>query len=298
MTVTKQADIAVPCANILGETATWSEREQALYWVDIRAPALHRLTPGSGQHQSWPMPELCGAVVPAASGVLLAFRHNLMHFDVVAGCLTPLIEVEPAALDNRLNEAKCDRSGRLWLGSMRDFGTAVTGSLYRIGRDLHPERVLSGVAVPNSLGWSPDGRTMYFSDTPKLVLRAYEYEPDTGTLGAMCPLVEADRLPGRPDGCTVDAEGHVWNARYGAGCVARIAPDGRLTAMVHLPVSQPTSCALGGAGLRTLFITTARQRLDPAQLKSQPHAGHLFAVEVNVPGLPDTEFAGPLLGAR
>lgn len=98
---------------------------------------------------------------------------------------------------------------------------------------------------------------------------------------------------GRPDGCAVDAEGHVWNARYGAGCVVRIAPNGRIVATLRLLASQPTSCALGGSGLRTLFITTARKRLDPDQLRAEPHAGDLFAAEVDVPGLPDAEFAMP-----
>jgi sugar lactone lactonase YvrE len=280
----------VACACILGVSATWSAREQALYWVDIRAPALHRLDPETDEHRSFPLPELCGGVVPAASGVVLAFRRALALFDPATAALTPLCEVEPAALDNRLNEAKCDRTGRLWVGSMRDFAAATTGSLYRVDGSLRPERVLTGITVPNSLGWSPDGRAMYFTDTPERVLRAYEYDPDTGRMSAMRALLAADALPGRPDGCTVDAEGHVWTTRVGAGCVMRVSPAGRVSATVTLPASQPTSCALGGRDLRTLFVTTARQRLDPAALRAQPQAGDLFAVAVDVPGLPDPEF--------
>lgn len=285
------AVIAVACGNILGETAAWSVREQALYWVDIRAPALHRLEPAGGDHRSWPMPELCSAVILARSGIVLAFKTALMHFNVTEGRLTPLLDVEPKALNNRLNEAKCDRAGRLWIGSMRDFGAAVTGSLYRIGGDLRQSRVLTGITIPNSLGWSPDGGTMYFADTATGVLGAYAFDQAEGTLGTMRIFVAADVLPGRPDGCTVDAEGHVWNARYGAGCVARLAPDGTVRQIVSLPTSQPTSCALGGADLCTLFVTTARQRLSPEQLAEQLDAGHLFAARVNVPGLPEPLFA-------
>lgn len=290
MSTTGPVAVAVACGNTLGETATWSVREQAVYWVDIRDSALHRYQHGSGLHQSWPMPELCGAVVPAPNGVVLALRRSLVHLDTASSRLTPLCEVEPAVLDNRLNEAKCDRSGRLWLGSMRDYGLAITGSLYRIGRDLRVTRVLENIAVPNSLAWSPDARTMYFADTADGVLRAYDTQPADGSLGGMHPLSDAGTLPGRPDGCAVDSEGHVWNARYGAGRVIRIAPDGRVTATVALPATQVTSCTLGGPDLRTLFVTTARQRLSPAQLAAQPLAGHLFAIPVDVAGLPDIEF--------
>ena len=283
--------VAVACGATLGESATWSAREGALYWVDIRAPALHRWNPATQTHRTWPLPELCGGVVPAASGVVLALRHELAWFDVAAGQIARLGTVEPKALGNRLNEAKCDRAGRLWVGSMRDFAAAITGSLYRIGRDFGPERVLRDVTVPNSLGWSPDGRTMYFTDTPKRALRAYAYDPDTGSLGAKRVVLDANALPGRPDGCTVDAEGFVWTTRFGAGQVVRVAPDGRVAEILTLPTSQPTSCALGGSGLRTLFITTARQKLDPAALAAQPEAGHLFVVDVGVPGLPDPEVA-------
>ena len=283
--------VAVACGAELGESATWSEREEALYWVDIRAPCLHRLDPASGHHRVWPLPELCGGVVPAASGVVLALLRELARFDCATERLVRLGAVEPEALGNRLNEMKCDRAGRPWVGSMRDFAAAKTGSLYRLGGDLRPERVLGDVTVPNGLGWSPDGRTMYFTDTPERVMRAYDYEPETGALGPMRTLLDADALPGRPDGCTVDAEGFVWTTRFGAGLVVRVAPDGRIAETVALPTSQPTSCALGGPGLRTLFVTTARQRLDPLALCAQPEAGHLFAIETDVPGLPEHEIS-------
>jgi sugar lactone lactonase YvrE len=294
---TLQAHVVVACGNILGETATWSERERALYWVDIRAPALHRFDPARGEHRQWPMPELCCAVVPMPNGVLLAFPRHLAQFDPISGEFVKLCEIEPESLNNRLNEAKCDLEGRLWVGSMRDFGAATTGSLYRVWPDLRVDRVLTDITVPNSLGWSPDGQTMYFADTPTRILRAYAFDPESGDIGATRALLPADALPGRPDGCTVDAEGHVWSARIGAGCVARISPEGEIAAIVEVDASQPASCALGGPGLRTLFITTAKQKLDAEQLRIQPHAGDLFAVEVDVPGMPDVEFATSMVSA-
>jgi sugar lactone lactonase YvrE len=285
-----RATVAVASADTLGECATWSVREQALYWVDIRGTILHRFDPACGAHLRWPLPELCGGIVLTPEGLMLALRRELARFDPRSGTLARWREIEPAALDNRLNEARCDRAGRLWVGSMRDFGAATTGSLYRVSAGGMVTVVLADITIPNSLGWSPDGGTLYFADTAEGTLRAYALDPATGELGAMRALVAAGALPGRPDGCAVDAEGHVWTTRVGAGLVARVAPDGRVVDRIELPTAQPTSCALGGADLRTLFITTARQKLDDAALRAQPEAGHLFATSVAVPGLAEPEF--------
>lgn len=285
------ASVAVPCRNILGESAVWSVREQALWWVDLRAPALFRLTPSTGAVDEWPMPDFACGVVLAARGVVMVGRRGLSRFDPADGSLTALVEIEPAALDNRLNEARTDRQGRLWVGSMRDLGAAVTGSLYRVTGDLVVERRLSDIRVPNSLAWSPDGRTMYFADTGDGRIRAYDYDPATGEPGAERVLLAADGAPGRPDGSTVDAEGFLWTTRVGAGVVARIAPDGRVDRLVSLTASQPTSCTLGGTDLKTLYVTTARQRLSDEDLAAQPDAGALFAIRVDIPGAPEAEFA-------
>jgi sugar lactone lactonase YvrE len=199
---------------------------------------------------------------------------------------------EPESLNNRLNDSKCDRSGRLWTGTMRDFGLAQTGSLYRIGVDASCTRMLGDITVPNALSWSPDNRSMYFADTPDKQIRAYEFDAGEGQLGAM-KIIETCNLPGRPDGATVDSEGCIWSARYQGSCVARITPQGKVDRIVQLPASQVTSCTLGGPDLRTLYITTARQKLSPADLDSQPLAGGLFAVRVDVGGLPEPRFTLP-----
>lgn len=284
------AEAVVQCANILGESVIWSTRHHALYWVDIRAPALHRFAPGSGRHDSWKMPDLCPAVVLTHDGVALASRRSLLRFDFGSGMPAHILDIEPHSLGNRLNEAKVDRGGRLWIGSMRDFGAAVTGSLYSVSRTLQVRRILGDIRIPNSLGWSPDNRTMYFADTGNGALCAYSYDMETGAIRNMRILVEDGVLPGRPDGCAVDSEGFIWSARYGGGCVARISPAGRIVATIGIPASQPTSCALGGSDLRTLYVTTARQRLSDTQLVEQPQAGQIFAARVDVPGLPEMEF--------
>lgn len=280
--------------HILGESPVWCAREQLLYWVDIRAPALHALDPQTGTSRRWPLPDLCGAVVlTRGASVLLAMRTGLFRFDAPTGTLSLVVQPEPESLGNRLNETKCDRRGRIWCGTMRDYGTATTGSLYRIAPDLRCERVLSDITVPNAACWSPDDGTMYFADTRDGRVRAYAFDAHDGTLGAMRVLLEKDALPGRPDGATVDSAGCVWNARYEGGCVARITPDGRVDRVVSVPATRVTSCALGGADLRTLYITTARQMLTPQQLAEQPYAGAVFALRVPTSGLPEPRFGLP-----
>ena len=278
--------------DILGESPLWSPSEAALYWVDIRAPALRRHDPRSGESSHQRLPDLCGGVaLRGDERLLLALRVGVWSFDRASKALAKLVVPEAESLGNRLNDTKCDRRGRLWTGSMRDFGAATTGSLYRVDPDLSCTRMLTHVTVPNALAWSPDDRTMYFADTPDGRLRAYDFDPDEGRLGPMRVVVERGVLPGAPDGATVDAEGCVWNARYNGGCVARITPDGRVDRVVRVPASRVTACAFGGADLRTLFITTARQQLTPAELAAQPHAGAVFAVRVDVGGLPEPCFA-------
>jgi sugar lactone lactonase YvrE len=280
--------------DILGESPVWCGREQVLYRVDIRAPALHRLDPRTGALRTFALNDLCGAVIRSTGRrLVLAMRTGLFVFDPENESLTPLVAPEPETLNNRLNETKCDRLGRLWVGTMRDYGAACTGSLYRVGADLSCERVLGDITIPNAMAWSPDNRTMYFTDTAEGRLRAYEFDASEGRLGAMRIVEGAATLPGHPDGATVDADGCLWNARYQGGCVARITPKGDIDRIIEIPARQVTSCALGGPGLRTLYITTARQRLTAAELEAQPLAGALFAVEVGIGGIAEPEFPLP-----
>jgi sugar lactone lactonase YvrE len=284
---------ATDTLDILGESAIWCGIDNVLYWVDIRAPALRRLEPQTGQVTSWAMNDLCAAVMLSTDRrLLLAMRLGLFAFDPADKTLKPFVAPEPESLNNRLNDSKCDRNGRLWTGTMRDFGLARTGSLYRIGADASCTRMLGDITVPNALSWSPDDRAMYFADTPDGQIRAYEFDAGEGQLGAM-KIIETGPLPGRPDGATVDSDGCIWSARYQGSCVARITPQGKVDRIVELPASQVTSCTLGGPDLRTLYITTARQKLSPADLDSQPLAGGLFAVRVDVGGLPEPRFTLP-----
>jgi sugar lactone lactonase YvrE len=152
--------------------------------------------------------------------------------------------------------------------------------------------VLTGITIPNSLSWSPDGRTMYFADTFRSAIFAHDYEADIGRMSNQRVFVGFDDRKGRPDGSTVDAEGYLWNAEFDGWCIRRYAPDGRLDRTIELPTQCPTSCSFGGADLMTLYVTTARHRLAQAEQVAQPLAGSLFAIDVGVAGLPEPEFSG------
>ena len=275
----------------LGEGPVWDGREQALYWVDIRAPALHRFEPATGTTRVWPMPEPIGAVaLREARGAVVALRSGLYRLDLETGALDILCAPEPDRLDNRLNDGRCDRRGRFWVGSMNDRARVPTGALYRADIDGTCHRVIDGITVPNSLAWSPDGRTMYFADSPTRTIWACDYDPERGVPGERRVFAQVPDGAGYPDGATVDAEGCLWSANWDGWQLTRYAPDGRPLGIVPLPVQRPTSCAFGGKALDVLYVTSAATRLTPEELARGPLAGGLFAVEVGVRGLPEPRY--------
>jgi sugar lactone lactonase YvrE len=287
-------EIAVREAFTLGESPFWDDVAQAVWWVDIRAPAIHRWSPASGERRHWPMPALVGSIVPRATGGLLVGLQTGFHFFAPAtGALELVAQPETALPKNRPNDARCDRAGRYWCGTMEDFGANERGTLYRMDPDRTLHAVDGPFFVPNSLAFTADGTRMHFADTRARgdILR-YDYDGATGRRGSPSLLLAADAAPGRPDGSCMDADGCLWNARYGGSAVVRVTPDGRVDRVVELPVSQPTSCAFGGARLDELYITTASQRLDAAALAAQPAAGAVLVVRPGASGIPEARFAG------
>jgi sugar lactone lactonase YvrE len=277
-------------ADWLGESPVWCPVEQALYWVDIRAPALRRYDWASGAVESWTMPEEIGSIAVAArGGMLVALTTAVFRFDRASGALTRIADLPGHAADLRCNDGKCDRQGRFWVGTMTITGRAPRGTLYRID-DRGAVAQFGGITVPNSLAWSPDGRTMYFAESHEYTIWAFPFDPATGAIGPRRVFVRT-APPLVPDGATVDAEGFLWSANYGAARVTRFAPDGRVDRVLALPAAQITSCAFGGPDLGTLFVTSATQNLTPEQRAGQPLAGALFACEPGVRGLPEPRFA-------
>jgi L-arabinonolactonase len=283
----------VDCRNALGEGPLWCPIKRDLWWIDISRPSLWRFDPASSLHESWPLPKPAGSfALRKDGGFLFAFRAGLVTLDHPGGKLDWL---EPAGLDlgdSRFNDGKTDRAGRFWAGTFDRRLAYSIGTLYRVEPGFRVTAMDRGFKLSNGIGWSPDNRTMYFTDTPSKRIYAYDFELASGSVTNRRTFVEVAAGHGGPDGMTVDAEGYVWSAQFDRGCVNRYAPDGRLERTVRLPVQRPTSCMFGGPDFETLFITSARMDLDERALGEQPLAGGVFALEPGVKGLPETRFAG------
>lgn len=291
--VDTEAECVLPWGAHLAEGPVWSQRDKRLYWVDILAPSVSRFDPVSRTNEEVSFPRLVSAIVPRRRGGLLALtQEGLEEFDFASATLRPLVDPEADIPDNRFNDGKCDRKGRLWTGSMRLDASKASGSLYAIGGNLQWKRMASGFTVANGLDWSPDGRTFYFVDSVPGRIYAYEFDMAAGTIGERRVFAEIAPDAGRPDGIAVDSEGFVWCAIWDGWCVRRYAPDGRTDREIRLPVPRPTSVAFGGDDLKTLFITTARIRLPSRALAEAPFSGGLFAAPAPVKGLAASEFAG------
>ena len=291
VTTTPKPEVVVQGRDRLGECPLWDEREGALWWIDSRGPALRRLDPASGKVRNLPLPRTVGSIALRERGGLLVAMQDGLHFlDPLSGVLTAAVDPESHLPDNRFNDGRCDRAGRFWAGTMCDVRRDPTGSLYCFEPGLAWRKLRGGITIPNSLAWSPDGRTMYFADTHAMVIWAWDYDPASGM--ASGERVFVDAAPGRPDGSCVDAEGGLWNAQYGAGRLVRYTPNGTVDRVVELPFANPTCCCFGGAGYDTLFVTSATQRLSPEDLERQPLAGSVLALRPGVKGLPESRFGG------
>jgi sugar lactone lactonase YvrE len=284
----------------LGEGPCWSRREGALYWTDVPAKRIHRWSPATGGHRTWPMPEMVTVIAPRTrGGLILASQSGIDFFDPESGKLERFAAPEADKPRNRSNDGKCDRQGRFWYGTMmNNFGpdgsevpiTDRTGGLYRIDPDGTVTQCERGIGISNTLAWSPDNRTMYFGDTLEAIY-AYDFDPAKGTIANRRVFARTEQY-GYGDGSTIDAEGYLWNARWDGGCIIRWSPDGAIDRIVEIPCRRVTSAVFGGPNLETLYVTTVRYGLSDTELAQQPFSGGIFAIETGVRGLPDGEFAG------
>jgi sugar lactone lactonase YvrE len=285
----------LPWQAIVGESPVWHEEEQSLYWIDIQGKQIHCFHPASGANQSFPLPEIVTSLAPrAAGGFVLTLKRQFATFNPRTSQLELLGEVEGNLPNNRFNDGKCDPQGRFWTGTMDALHwSAPAGTLFCMDTNQTITPMQSNVVCSNGLGWSPDGRTFYYTESFRYAIFAYDFEPASGRISNRRSFASFDvNRGGFPDGMTVDSEGFVWSNVVGLGQIQRYDPRGRLERIVQLPAPRATDCTFGGPDLKTLYVTTARETMTPDQLAAAPLSGSLFAVDCEVRGLPSTPFFG------
>jgi xylono-1,5-lactonase len=272
----------------LGEGPLWSQRDNAVYWVDILAPALHRLSLADGDVRSWAMPEKIGWVVERRDrqGFIAGFQSGFAELTLDPFECRAIADPEPQYPENRMNDAKADHLGRIWAGTMDSDARKPTGSLYCLDRDFRITRQDSGYMVTNGPAFSPDCDFLYHSDTERGIVYRFDLTP-AGEIRNRRTFIDFPTEWGHPDGMTVDAEGGLWIAHWGGGRVSRFSPEGTLDRDVRLPASQITSCTFAGENLDRMFVTSAAAERD-----HESSAGCLFEVDPAIRGLPPNLFAG------
>jgi sugar lactone lactonase YvrE len=294
-----KVECIVETRDLVGESPFWHAAEQQLFWVDIVGRAIRRRD-ADGSVSTWPTEDVPTAIalIEDDADAVVSFGKGLARFSFATGKVTPLCSPEGDDVTMRLNEGKCDPSGRFWAASMDNNlnpdgsarqQTGARGRLLRLDADGgFAQFGDADLGIPNTMAWSPDRSTFYFGDTLRNVIWAYDYDDVEGRVSNRRVLIEGG--PGMPDGSGIDSEGCLWNARFSAGRVLRITPQGRIDREIELPCQNPTACTFGGPDRATLFVTSGRFGLPEAEVAANPLHGGLFAVDVGIEGLPDNYF--------
>ena len=274
---------------VLGEGPVWIAAHQALYWVDIVEGRLFRLA--HGQLEQIPIAAPLCSIVPRATGGFIGGGLDGLVSITADFAISAMVQPEPDLPNNRFNDGKVDREGRFWAGTMDRTERTASGALYRLDANLGCTRIDDGYRVTNGPAFSPDGRTMYHTDSGRQSIYAFDLD-ETGKASNRRVFAQFGAGEGYPDGMTVDAEGCLWVAFWDGWCIRRLSPEGERLAELAVPVQRPTSCAFGGAQLDELFITSARRDLTLAELEHQPQAGGLFRCQPGTIGIAELPFAG------
>ncbi len=300
-------NIAVDCVldakATLGEGAVWDVESNALWWVDIAAPSLHRFHPGTKNNETWSMPSAIGCVAPRQSGgAIVGLEEGWCAFDPADGSVRLLNDMAPGRATHRFNDGAVDPAGRFWAGTMpksgpRDAaaGEAGDGTLFCLDTDGTCRAVLEGFYIQNGLAFSQDGKRMYLSDSYKPIrtIWVFDYDIETGTPSNRHTFFDTNAVAGRPDGAAMDADGGYWMAGVDGWQILRLTPDGAVDRAIQVPVEKPTCLAFGGPKLEQLYITSMGDGLiTPGTEDRQPHAGGILVCEPGVKG-----YAPPRSGA-
>lgn len=276
-------EVVLDAGATIGESPTWSPRERALYWIDVKKPALYRYEPSTGGQRSWALSSDVGgfALVEEPPGAVVALREGIYSLDFATGALAQLA---PAPFDPtlfRFNEGACDGAGRFWIGVMFDPVRSPpprrqAGCLHSFSRHEGLRKQPDEAVLHNGMAWSADGRQFFISHSYDQDIFAYEFDVKSDRIGSRRRFARLPAPLGIPDGAAVDTDGGYWSACHGGGRIRRFFADGTVDRDIVLPASQPTMCAFGGDRLDEMYITSARDRLGPEQLAREPLAGALF----------------------
>lgn len=286
-----EIEVVLDIGATIGESPTWASAENALYWIDVKKPALYRFDPATGGQQSWPMTSDIGAfgLVAHPPGAVVALRQGIFRLDFASGSLTQLAPppFDPALF--RFNEGACDAAGRFWIGVMFD---PLDDAVPTQESSLHSFTLRDGLRTEsdtaelhNGMAWSPDGRRFYLSHSYRHEVLAYAFDPTIGQLGGRELFAQIPETLGLPDGAAVDFQGGYWCALHGGSRLRRYTALGAVDLDIALPVSQPTMCAFAGGALDELYVTTASDKLSPEQRRREPFAGALLRLRPGERGI-------------
>lgn len=289
----QEIELVLDAGATIGESPTWCAVEAALYWIDVKKPALYRYHPDTGAQREWPLPSDIGAFAldDDLSGAVVALRTGIFGLDFASGRLTPLAPppFDPAL--HRFNEGACDATGRFWVGVMFDplqpgMCVPIAASLHSFTRSVGLKAEPDAAELHNGMAWSVDGRQFLLSHSQAGAIWSFDFEPQAGRLSRRRTFATIPQADGLPDGAAVDTDGGYWCALHGASRLRRFNEDGSIDHDIVLPVSQPTMCAFAGSKLDTLYITSAADKLSDAQRRAEPYAGGILRLRPSRTGVP------------
>lgn len=284
-------ELIIDAKATLGESPSWDESLQILYWVDIIGMKCLTYHPSTNQQKTIQFDQMVGAVAPKENrGLIIALENGFYGLDDLKETPYLIMQSETSKSGNRFNDGKCDPAGRFWAGTMSLNGDKEMGALYCLNLDLAVSKKLDRISISNGLAWSPDNKYMYYIDTPTQNVVKFDYDVETGEINNRQEIIAINPNEGYPDGMTIDQEGMLWIAHFGGGKVSRWDPTtGTHIQDVTVPALNVTSCVFGGEELNELYITTAKMGDDQHE-----YAGGLFRIKTDVKGSPTYQFKGDL----
>ena len=288
-----KASLLLDAKATLAEGPFWHPEEQLLYWVDIEQGYLHIYNPETKEDRLLPTGTRIGEVVPVkGDGAIVALQNGLHKIDTQTGALEFI--TNPLAEDIRFNDGRCDPSGRFWIGSMALDERNGAAALYRFDKDKSIHLMLDNVSISNGIVWTSDKKKMYYVDSPTKQITEFDYDDITGEISNRRVAVDI-KIDGFPDGMIIDNEDKLWTALWGGCAVARWDPEtSELLQKIEVDALHVSACTFGGKNLNTLYITTARKGLNAAQLEEYPLSGSLFAIDLDIKGVPTEYYQGCL----